>query len=178
MKKSLTLSAAVLCFAGLFSSSAMAVDGYKNLKFGMSKKEVMASKMCSLVKSLSDHPNTEYYSCDDFLFGGKKTNAGVFFIDGKLMRVAILQSIDMVPGLMSQLSQKYGETESDYEKKDFDEIDTKPNKTLDINFDNKTVTLRLMSDENYNKRAVVMYSSSDFYNQLAKFQQESIKNDL
>ena len=66
----------------------------------------------------------------------------------------------------------------DLNQKDFDEIDTKPNKTLDINFDNKTVTLRLMSDENYNKRAVVMYSSSDFYNQLAKFQQESIKNDL
>ena len=178
MKKTVKLSALLLCVAGMFSSSAMAVDGYKDIKFGTPKEQVLKSKLCSFEKAPSGQPGVEYYGCSNFKFGGKKVEAAVFFIDGKFMRLAVVQEYDLTPGLLTQLIKKYGDPMELLDKQKFNELESQPNKTLDIMFDNKTVALRLMSDANYNKSALIMYSAADYNDQLIQVQQNSVSNDL
>lgn len=178
MKKSLTLSATLLCIAGLFSGSAMAVDGYKNLKFGMSKKEVLASKSCSFEQTPSDRPGVETYVCDNLKFGGQKSPAAAYFINGKFYRIAIIQPIDSATIILKQLLQKYGDPIQRPDDQLLQDIYNKPNIQADIIFDNRTVALRLTSDANYNKQALVIYTSLDYEDLLTKSQQESMSNDL
>ncbi len=178
MKRSSKLSVALLCIAGLFSGSAMAVDGYKDLKFGTPKEQVLKSKLCRFKKEHSDQAGIEVYSCQNLKFGGKSAEAAVFLIEGKFSRLVVMQDYQLASGILNQLLDKYGAPVEQPNKQDFMDLESQPNKTVDVMFDNKTVVLRLMSDAGYNKSALIMYSAADYGEQLDKVQQKSMSDDL
>ena len=157
---------------------ANAVNGYKNLKFGMPKKEIISSNICTLQKLESGQVGVEYYGCDDFMFGGETVEAGIFFIDDEFLRFAILPSIDVALGLIKGLSQKYGSPSSSSTQKEFEAVDALPNREAFLAYDNNTVFLKLMSDENYIQSAILLYTSPSYDVLLLKNQQESMSDDL
>lgn len=177
MKKTVKLSALLLCVAGMFSSSAMAVDGYKNLKFGMSKKEVISSKICSLQKMSSDS-GVDTYMCADLKFGNSKSPAAVYFIGDKFVRLGIIQPFESATAILKQLISKYGQPEKAPDEQILQDIYSKPNITADILFDNKTVALRLTSNDNNIKQALVLYSVPNYDDLLTNAAGDSVSNDL
>lgn len=77
-------SIALGMFLFVASSSAMAVDGYKGVKFGSSLNELNAGKLCTWNKYQKNKTDgMDYYSCENFKFSGKNTLAMAFFIDKK-----------------------------------------------------------------------------------------------
>jgi len=160
------------------SQIAAAVDGYKNLTFGMSKKQIITSNVCTLQKSESGLAGVEYYGCDDFMFGGEAVEAGALFIDGKFLRFVIVPSVDVALSLIKALSNKYGIPSSSSSQTEFQAIDTLPNREAFLAFDEDTVYLKLMSDENYSQSAILLYTSPSYDILLLENQQKSISNDL
>ncbi|MBD5771003.1 hypothetical protein [Marinomonas colpomeniae] len=160
------------------SQTATAVDGYKDLKFGMSAKQIVASNVCTLQKYESGQIGVEYYGCDDFMFGGEAVEAGAFFIDDKFLRFAIAPSVDVALSLANGLSEKYGSPSSSSTQKEFQAVDALPNREAFLAYDKNTVYLKLMSDENYTQSAILLYTSPSYDILLLKKQDKSISNDL
>lgn len=168
-----------VCLNMLFlPGTASAVDGYKNLKFGMSKQRVADAKVCSLYESDSGQVGVDSLECSDFEFGGSVVQAGLYFIEGELLRLAILVPADIAPGLIKGLTKKYGAPMTSSSQKEFEAIDVLPNRSAFIAFDKGTVVLKLMSHEDYSQSALLFYSSPRYDVLLVKKQQESIGADL
>lgn len=72
----------------VMSSSVLAVDGYKGVKFGSNVDTLLKSNICSFKKYDDDTTVTTYF-CKDFKFSGSNTVAMAFFLDGKFQRFAI-----------------------------------------------------------------------------------------
>jgi hypothetical protein len=156
----------------------LAVDGYKNLKFGMTIQQILGSNICTLQENDSGQVGVEYYWCGDFRFGGESIEAGAFFIEGKFLRFVVVLSTNVVVGLSKGLADKYGQPSSSSTPQEFQAIDTQPNREAFMAFDNNTVYLKLMSDENYIQSAILLYTSPSYERLLLKNQKESVSNDL
>ncbi|CDL82563.1 hypothetical protein ID852_08900 [Xenorhabdus sp. 42] len=69
---------------GMISFNAMAVDGYKDAKFGMTEKEFFAKKLCHFEEGkpvdFSQSKGISLYSCPDFSFANTKRRAVAFFL--------------------------------------------------------------------------------------------------
>ena len=172
-----------ICLFVLFSTTfiaqnAIAVEGYKNLKFGISKGEVLGDGICTLQEYESDQPGVESYFCDDFSFGGKIVQAGAFFINDEFLRFVIVPPVDVAIGLAKGLSEKYGSPSSSSSQKEFQAIDTLPNREAFIAFDENTIFLKLMSNENYEQSALLIYTSKKYEILLLENQKQSINDDL
>ncbi len=172
----------IYCFVFLITvfivQSAIAAEGYKNLKFGMSKGEVIDDRICTLQEYESDQPGVESYFCDDFSFGGKTVQAGAFFINDEFLRFVIVPPVDVAIGLAKGLSEKYGSPSSSSSQKEFQAIDTLPNREAFIAFDENTIFLKLMSNENYEQSALLIYTSKKYEILLLENQKQSINDDL
>ena len=123
-------------------------------------------------------PGVESYICLDFKFGGKKTVAMFFFLDNKFSRLGVVQPFDSVTSLASQLVKKYGDPIESPDEQRLKDLYEKEDISADIVFDNRTVILRLMSDNNMKKQAVLMYSAADYESKLSEKQESSVKDDL
>ena len=163
---------------GIVLTPALAIDGYKSLKFGAHKKEVMESKLCTLDEANSGQVGVKFLSCDDFKFGSKIVEAGAFFINNEFLRFGIMPSIDMAVGLSKGLSKKYGEPSSASTTKEFEDVDHFPNKEAFLAFDDNTIILKVMSDENNIQTALLIYTSLKYDRLLLKQQQNSMADDL
>lgn len=153
----------------------MAVDGYKNLKFGMSQKEVKDSKICKF----NNVGNEGSLACEDFSFSGKKTVAMVFFIDGKFVRLGIvLKNSDQFLSVANGLREKYGEPSSPATREQITNVYELPNQKLDIGYDNDTVVLRMNSDEFNSKKYLLMYTLNNYDELSMAEENENNKNDL
>lgn len=164
--------------AGAASQLAVAVDGYQDLKFGMSKKQVFAKQICSLQEYESGYAGVDYFGCMDFTFGGKPVEAGVFFIDDSFLRFVIVPPVDDAFGLMEALSNKFGSPSSSSTQSEFEAVDTHPNREAFLAYDQDTVFLRLMSDENYMQSIFLVYTSPLYEELLVRNQKSSIMSDL
>ncbi len=169
----------ISCILGLLlSTPAIAVDGYKNLKFGMSTKQIMETNICTFKKTASSVPGVEIYTCNNFKFGGETVEAGAFFIDNKFKRLFIVPSMTVAIGLGQGLSDKYGAPSSSSPRESFAKVDNTPNTEAYLGFDGNTVLLRIMSDENNLQSAFLIYTSSDYEKVLGDIQKKSLSNDL
>lgn len=176
MRKLLFIS--MLLGSVFISPVVMAVDGYKELKFGMTKSQVVGSNLCTLDKQNSGVDGIEFYSCDDFMFGGATVEAGAFFIGGKFLRFVILPPLEVATGLMNGLSEKYGSASSSSTDKEFNAIDNMPNREAYLAFDKDTIFLKISSDENYVQQLMLLYTSPIFDILVQKIRQKSISKDL
>lgn len=98
-----------------FSESCLAVDAYKDFKFGMTAEEVKAKNPCTLTSSpLKPSERVKDLSCDDLPFNGGKAPASFYFINNKLQRVAIAagKSVEEFFATMQAVAKKYGKAEN------------------------------------------------------------------
>jgi hypothetical protein len=173
--KHLLLAVAVI-FA-LIAPSALAIDGYKDFKFGMSAKDVEKAAKIPLTRVEQDNGVTLYQG-KKFPFGGNDVDIAFFFIGGKLLRVAFELPHDVAISTLDALKEKYGEPSSSSEKKTFDDVDNKPNTQAFIAFDHDTVVWKVVSDESSQQTAMVIYTSADYDKLLGQSQKKSMKDDL
>ncbi|KLU16132.1 MULTISPECIES: hypothetical protein [Xenorhabdus] len=72
----------IMLTLGMVSFGAMAVDGYKDAKFGMIEEEFLSKKLCNFEK-FEESPRIKeisLYSCSDFSLANKKRGAMAFFL--------------------------------------------------------------------------------------------------
>ncbi|WP_337050189.1 hypothetical protein [Serratia fonticola] len=175
MKKQWVFAAALMAF----SASSMAVDGYKNLKFGMSEADALATKTCNFKKRPSGEKGVDQFVCGNFKVGGKSTNSAVMlFIGGKLIRFGFEQPVDDIEPILQAMRDKYGAAINPPTRSQIEALERVPNDSVDINFDNNTVTLRLITDERLNQSMLVMYSVKDFDQQWNDLKNSQLSSDL
>lgn len=143
MNKTIFFTVLLLSFIG---NTAFAVDGYKDLKFGMRYEEVAAKKPCSLtINQKASDKNMKVYGCDDLKFDGKQTGAAFFFLDGQLKRVALAvgSTIPESWEVMAALVKKYGKAVNLAESTKQAQLFVQHQVELvDYKFDDETVVLR------------------------------------
>ncbi|WP_421173785.1 hypothetical protein [Aeromonas enteropelogenes] len=171
---------AVLILGVVFGgvTPAMAVDGYKSLKFGMTMKQVANEKTCSF-RAFSDDGEEPALECDDFTFGKTKTNAYAYFIDGKFMRFVIdLPDYRDIDAVVSGLSEKYGEQTSSSTEQEFSAIEQTPNAQVYMSFDKDTVYVMQVSDEDMNQSAMLVYTDINFDDLNENRAKNAVSDDL
>ncbi|MFZ4221483.1 hypothetical protein [Enterobacter ludwigii] len=177
MKRQWLFAAVLLAF----SASAMAVDGYKNLKFGMSIKEVLDSHICSFKYYPSNDSTYEAieddYDCHDFQFGDKKVRAIALFLQGKLSRIGIVIDSDDYNSVLAALRNKYGTgIESEYPSKK--NLHLVPNSNYYVSFDNDTVELMSVSDESLVIHSQIIYTIPNYFEKRDKLISAHISDDV
>lgn len=160
------------------SMQAQAVDGYKDLKFGMTKQEIQKKKPCTLFPGTGAPAGAESLECVDYSFVGSRVRAGFFFINGKFERIGMMIDAAQAAGLMNSLVSKYGPPSSASTQEQFSTVDTTPGASAYAGFDNNTIYLRIMADKAMNKTAVLIYTSPDYNDKIAKHQSAAIDSDI
>ena len=160
------------------ATQAFAIDGYKDLKFGITQKEVLASNLCSFESTNTGYDGVEGLGCSDFKFGNEITEAYALFINDQFLRFLIIPSVEVIEGLSSGLVKKYGAPSSSSTPKEFTAVDSSPNQEAFIAFDNNTIYLKIMSDETNLQSVILIYTSPRYDILLGQHQEKSLKNDL
>lgn len=166
----------VIAIAISLSMSAYAVDGYKNLKFGMSKDEVKKANLCSFKESPTD--SSDAWGCTDFKFANKKTMAFAYFIDNKFKRFGIVTDMDSAVGIAKGLQEKYGEASSSSTQEEFAAVDTTKGASAYLRFDNDTVYIQMVNSETTGIGVYLIYSSPDYDSLRQRKQAKMINDDL
>lgn len=166
-----------LCFSLCFSFKAFAVDGYKNLKFGMSPDDVEKSHLCSWIDSYTDIPDVTGKECDDFSFVSDTTDMNLFFIENKLSRVVIFTEPLKAKGVIKSLVEQYGKpTNNSSSAEEWKLLDTTPNSFATAYFDKNTVFVKITTDALMNQSALIYYTIPDYDTQMIKAQLAIISN--
>jgi hypothetical protein len=160
----------------VFAVPAFAVSGYKDFKFGMSKSQVK--------KLTSDCTNAEQFTggmealACSLNVGGQKRIAFFYFPGGKLMRIGISYEAVEAKGLASALVDKYGPPSTPPNIEQLGLVDTMPNMSSDIAFDDDTVILRFTSDENMKQSILMIYTSPLYDSAVTNETSNKLKDDL
>lgn len=163
----------------LSANPVFAVEGYKNLKFGMSLEEVKKSKICGWVDDGTlNMKQTHVIYCRDLKFNGESITAGAYFIDHKFLRLFLGLSYDDRDNILTGLKKKYGSLSYTPSQQSIDNFNNLPNQELSYGFDDNTVYLRYKSDNLYKKIMLLIYTSPLFDKLYNEKQVDSIKNDL
>lgn len=167
------------CLVGLLSQPAIAVDGYKGVKFGASEAELLSKNLCTMTKGPEYVQGVSMYQCNDFKLGAATTNAYAYFIDGKFLRFGIdLDWNGNMKSVGSGLVSKYGEASSSSTREQIRAVDTTPNASAYIAFDNDTVYINMESDERMNYAAMLIYSDLSFNSLFEQKRIAELSNDL
>ncbi|WP_437889710.1 hypothetical protein [Phytobacter sp. V91] len=150
---------ALLGLLAAFTTSVMAAEGYRDMKFGAPQAKVLAQANCTIGEP-EEAPVGTMYACEDFNFAGKQTEAVFFFVKEKFIRIAIALPDEDVVKTIATLKTKYG-LAAHSTQKEMESVDLSPNKTAYINFDNNHISLVLTSDEEGDTSATLIYNSED-----------------
>lgn len=161
----------------LIPSTCWPVDGYKTLKFGMSKAAVKKSHICSFGKVATIIDGLDTCECSDLQFNGEAHKASAYFINGKFLRLTIYLPGDALESVLPALLDKYGRESAKSSKKDFGAL-AEPNREAFFSFDKNTVILRLVTDETDDLRLYLHYESPKYERLLLDKQTEAVKTDL
>lgn len=160
----------------VMSSSVLAVDGYKGVKFGSNVDTLLKSNICSFKKYDNDSIVTTY-ACRDFKFSGSNTAAMAFFLDGKFQRFVITLNVK-VDSVFNGLAKKYGPPSSTSTAEEMHNAAT-TGKPIYIRFDNDTIFIRGQKDLSTGKDdGMLIYSSPSYDKELTKMQSKTIQDDL
>jgi hypothetical protein len=162
----------------LFNMPLLAVDGYKDLKFGTTKSEILKKSGYNFIKTPVEQPGVEMYGCQNFTFGNRKVEAAAFFIDNKFLRFVIVAPLDQVQGIVSSLVEKYGPASSSSPEEAFPAVDNFPNREAFLAFDEDTVFFKITSDANREQTALLIYTSPLYDQHLLRLQKAGFKDDL
>ncbi|ACS86159.1 hypothetical protein [Musicola paradisiaca] len=144
----------------LLSLTAVAADGYKDMKFGSSYSTIKQQADCSL-----SGPETvdgmSVYSCKNFVFGSKKTLAMFGFNNDKFVRLAISVTMDDLPSVVEGLKSKYGMT-TPLSSADINTFMNTPNSRVVARFDKNHITLVFDNDANGQKTIFLVYTADNY----------------
>lgn len=163
-----------------FSISSMAVDGYKNIKFGDTVKQVLSSRLCNFEKM----PNTSglkqmsLYGCTDFKFSGKPSLAIATFIDDKFRKLLINVDPDINP-LLNSLMEKYGTPNAMSSQDELNKAQANSDEySLFVDFDKGTVRLQVEKNKNKPAMSLLIYSDIDFDKELNEVKNKNLAEDI
>ena len=162
------------------ASFANAVDGYKDLKFGVSKQQALAHGLCTfqkIPKKASQH-GAEYYACDDFKFGKRTVDAAIFFINDRFLRFAISPPISSAESIMEGLARKYGAPSYRPKKGAYGFVQRNPNQSVNTTFDDNTVVFTLKSNHKKDLSILLIYTSPQFDRIISQNETKSLSDDL
>ncbi|HGM6655051.1 MULTISPECIES: hypothetical protein [Serratia] len=171
-----SISLGVFLFA--VSSSVMAIDGYKGVKFGASFNELNASKLCTWKKYDGNIVNgIDSYVCKNFKFSGGNTFAVAFFIDGKFERLAIPIGNNTM-SVIDSLKKKYGEPSSSFTSEEFERAQSFGG-DINVRFDKDTIIINVTRDpETKQDKTHLIYTSPQYDAMYKKLQEKSIEGDI
>lgn len=167
----LLLKTAFLVSAAIFSFSVNAVDGFQNLKFGMTLDEVKAAKKCDWIK----HKKIPYsYECKNYSFLDTKTRVLTSYSKGKLAQVQVMIPEERLKKVIDGLPKKY-EVSTPYK-----EEKVNGDRQMTVKFDDDTLELKVTykGNDDYNYTALLIYSDKVYLNNLKKEQDQQIKDEL
>lgn len=178
IKKYITISTLIFLIGIGTAHRAMAVDGYKNLKFGMTKKQVIDSGICKFRTSAPIGNGIEYMDCTDFEFGGDHVGAGAYMVNDIFLRFAIMLPIEKYQSITEAVINKYGSPSSMSSEEELKAIDKFPNREAFVAFDKDTVYLKLSSNGIGVPSIILIYTSPKYDAHLFESQRQSVKDDI
>ncbi len=161
----------------LAAAGAMAVDGYKNIKFGSSYSIVNEANLCELkpYNAPVDVKGFSAYQCSDFIFSGKKNNAAISFINDEFQQLIINFNGETMP-LLEALREKYGKPSSSTPT-DVMKRAAKTGEPVIIKFDHDTVIVRYERLDGKD-RTTLIYAAPDYEKKVNTLLKESVSNDI
>ncbi|HEN3660453.1 TPA: hypothetical protein U5E42_000125 [Yersinia enterocolitica] len=160
----------------VMSSSVLAVDGYKGVKFGSNIDTLLKSNICSF-KKYDENTTVTTYLCKDFKFSGSNTIAMAFFLDGKFQRLAISLNTNVV-SVLDGLVKKYGPASSASTAEEM-KLASTTGEPIYVKFDNDTVFVKGQKDLPTGKdEGVLVYTSSTYEKELVRLQSKAVQDDL
>ncbi|MGL4886562.1 MAG: hypothetical protein ACRC4V_09510 [Aeromonas veronii] len=159
------------------ANTTYAVDGYKDLKFGMAKEQFVATKTCTLQDGDRNDAVSVLF-CEDFRFGKSDIEAGFYFINERLEGLTLYIGVDNFLGIASSLKQKYGKVSSSSTKKEFEVFDHSGAGSVFVAFAQDTVRLMATSDEAGEQDATLSYLSDTYIKKMASAQASEVEKDL
>lgn len=171
----------ILLIAFLFSSltsSALAVDGYKGVKFGAGVESLKKENICNFKKWKKEQlKGMDSYYCSDFKFSGESTMAIAIFLNGKFSRFAINinQSVDPV---LKALAKKYGNPSSTSTQQEANDVMANGG-TMYVRYDNDTIILAGTIDQvSKEQSGQLIYTSPDYDKVLLGLKVAGVEDDL
>ncbi len=171
----------VLFLAMFFSSNiSFAVDGYQDIKFGITFDGLKQMKKCPLV--LDSSTSTKYmkvYGCSNFKFGEKTVDGIFYFIDGKLLRVGFLvgDSTEDFLSFLDALTKKYGVPSRKADAAELQMFDSGRSDSVDFAWDKNTVILRQNRDTNQ-ILTLLLYNSPNYETEMIKSKTKGVTDAL
>lgn len=162
----------------LLPATTWAVDGYKDLKFGMSKAAIKKSKICKFTDYDIDVKDIAGLYCNNFVFNGSQIEAYAFFIDNKFLRFVITPPINMLDTIGESLEEKYGPPTGMSSKDELDAVDKFPDRKAFVAFKKGAVVLKISSSENGTQGLSIVYQSPEYERLLTKKQKVGMKDSL
>ncbi|EPL7527875.1 hypothetical protein RG484_001618 [Morganella morganii] len=161
----------------LITTGAMAVDGYKGVKFGSSYSTLKKANLCSFkpYSSPVDIKGFSAYECSDFIFSGRKNNAAVSFIDNKFQQLIINFDGETMP-LLEALRDKYG-VPSSSTPTDVMKRAAQTGEPVIIKFDHDTVIVRY-ENSNGKDKTTLIYAASDYEKRVNSLLKKSVSDDI
>ncbi len=161
---------------------AHAVDGYKDIKFGISPSKLKAMNKCAITKDVySSEDGTDAYECSNFKFGGKQIQAMFYFPEGRLLRIALIvgTTAEDFISLMEPLGKKYGQVDKylSSDRSMFELYDQGTVNQIDLVWDGNTVALR-MYRAGGEEVVLLLYSSPDYEKEMLRAKVKGVEDDL
>ncbi|PHM52492.1 hypothetical protein [Xenorhabdus sp. KK7.4] len=167
----------VMLVLGMVSFGAMAVDGYKDAKFGIAEKEFLSKKLCNFEKvgNFPQMKEVTFYLCTDFLFADKKHGATALFLNGKFKRLDIIMDSRVLP-LKGSLERKYGTPSSMPSQEEIDNVKRNGGNVF-MGFDGDTVRIELNVERGKEYTALV-YTDPDFGKVVQELTRRKLEKDI
>lgn len=161
----------------LTAAGAMAVDGYKSVKFGSSIQDVKKANLCSLETSplKSKIAGLSIYMCFDFKFSGKNTIASFAFLNDKFQRLAINIDSNVTP-VFDALAEKYGEPSFMSSRDDIIRA-MQTGEPVFFKFDKNTIIIQVEKVNGVEVTSLI-YLSPDYEDILNSMQKNNISGDI
>lgn len=153
------------------SSHTFAVDGFQNLKFGMTLDEVKAAKKCDWAKHKKIHSS---YECKNYSFFDTKTRVLTSYSKGKLVQVQLIIPDEKLKKVMDGLPKKYKVSTPYKEKKE------NGDRQMSVKFDDDTLELRVTykGNDDYNYTALLIYSDKAYLSNLEEKEEQQVQDEL
>lgn len=149
---------------------AFAVDGYRDIKFGIDYKQLKKLNKCSLaIDPTQTTKQVKVYSCSDFKFGDQVVSALFYLIDGKLLRIALMigDSSEDFLAYLDALSKKFGAASRRPASAELAAFDQGKSDLVDVAWDNNTVLLRQYREDS-SQATFLIYTSPQYESALLK----------
>jgi hypothetical protein len=131
--------------AAAYPEAADAVDGYKDIKFGITADQLRALNKCTLTRGKQDEKSLDQMFCYDFKVGSEPSTAKFYFAEDRLARISLEFSgaLSEVQQFTNVLNQTYGPPSSYPGSDDYYLFNNFKQPTLDHGWAKDSVVMRM-----------------------------------